>query len=211
MNIKDDKTKIDLSPVDAVGGAKPEPEERPAERVLTVDRSSIDLKMSTGKPVDSKLIAPNGLIANTEVDYQSTAGQLARGFRSQCQYCVHFDHAAAQGLFHTWQQDLAGMQQLNDIRAAVLETQNAALIDRHAGLDGEIDPEHCLAQLGICRVLTEILNDPMIVHPMGACPEVLEDGTPFENQFQPRNRAAATTGAMLFDRIMTTAAGKGLK
>ena len=48
MNIKDDKTKIDLSPVDAVGGAKPEPEERPAERVLTVDRSSIDLKMSTG-------------------------------------------------------------------------------------------------------------------------------------------------------------------
>jgi hypothetical protein len=183
-------------------GTKVEPEQMLAERAIDVEgpmRGSIDGQVK-------------GNLA-TEVVYTDTVGQFAQGIRRPCATCAFFQNPAWRRYYQSIERgdDPVDKKWLNGVRAALLGTQNASFHDQHQGQDGELDVEHALSSLGICPVYTELLNppgqpiDPIIVHPMGVCPEQDPRGNQLPVLYKPATREQGRAGDEAYDEIMYAA------
>lgn len=180
MNFSEEYLQIQTSEVDSIGGAKPEPEERPMRRVL-VAADGIKMSMTNGlKPSDvsrdAKDSVPGIVSAHTDV------GTLTSRLRL-CGACKHFDQK-------WWRDALARMKLSDDpadrqfvqtIYAEFSMTTNPNLIEMHQGDDDDgVDTEHAIQSHGLCQAYTHILHElgysdfdsQTIVHPLGSCPDV---------------------------------------
>ena len=204
MDIKSDT--LQVLPVTHSPDGKPlEPEERPAQRVLGVAVAP------TGHIVPGQ---PVTIGVPTTINIEGTAGEFAQGFRHQCQSCIHFSPAAWQTLRAKWENspDLIERKFVNGIRGMLLSSGNAQLAERHMGQDEELDVEHALQAMGLCRALTEIFSDhyrqfaPQIIHPLGGCPaQPGPSGEDLTQLFTPKNRQAARAGAQAYDAVLHAA------
>ncbi len=196
MEIKDDFIQIASTAIDADGN-KLEPEEQPARRVLITDTQAKDQHGNVLGAMDTSIVL------------ESTAGEIAEGFRSFCSQCKHFDPDAWAKIRRAWSNPLHPEHKaLNFIRSGLLQTRNAQLRDMHAGQDGDIDLEHAVALLGICHPLTEIKNDVIIVHPLSCCPDEVKGPSSPDGLFEDKSKDAEKRGSAAFDLLMRKAQGK---
>jgi hypothetical protein len=186
---------------ESVGGARPEPEELPARRILDV---SAPAKMSgTGEVV--------GLF-KTYVTYETDVQTIAQGERNACHRCQFWDHALwANKLYHDWQLQPGRREEMNAWRGHLISSHlrdDARSLVQDA--DNDIDVEAALQSMGVCQALTEIYGkDPMVVtHPLSSCPEVDNKGQPAPNLFVDRDAKMARMGSALYDTVMRLAQGK---
>lgn len=198
LKIKADVLRIRNSALNAKG-EKLEPEQQPAQRVLVTE---FDASMQGG---------PKKGAIKGEVVYESTAGQLAAAIRNPCWSCSHFDKVAWKRLHSAWGDPTAPIdsrKQLNGIRAALLETSNAQIIEKSQTQEGDMDVEHAMGLLGICRPLTEIDGNPVIVSPKGGCPDSVCTPSQPDGFFRPKDRAVERSNASNYDTILNLARGK---
>jgi hypothetical protein len=128
-----------------------------------------------------------------------------------CGSCKHFDNEEFVTTINAADNPLATMEQrkaVNDIRAGLLQTQNAKLGEMHSGQDGDMDVEQALRACGFCRALTEHYKEPIGVHPLSRCPGEVRSDTRPVGFYQPKDRSAQRLGAKNYDAVMNQAAGK---
>lgn len=199
MKIKADLLRIRTTPFDDKGD-KVEPEAQPMQRVIQTDAN---VGMQGGGQVGS---------IPTEIQYETTVGEYAQGARHQCFTCKHFSRDAWKKLFSMWNDPTASIDKrkaLNGIRAALLQTNNATLADRSTNpMDGDFDVEHAVALLGVCKPLTELRKDVVIVYPMSSCPPEVCSKTNPDGLYESRNKELDRVGSQEFDRIMRVAQGR---
>lgn len=200
MKIKADLLRVKVRQFNDIN-EKVEPEQQTVQRVLQTD-AEVSLNTARNKTV--------GLI-NSEIVYETTAGEMARAMRHPCFSCKNFNKRAWRELFVSMAADTAPMekrQELNNIRAALLTTKNAKLQDRHVSQEGDMDVEHAISQLGICMPLTEIHGEPVVVHPTGGCPPEVCGATNPDGFYKSKDLDADKMGSKTFDNVMRLAQGQ---
>lgn len=197
MKIKNDLLKIHSTAMDE-DGRKLEPEAQPAARVISTE---VGAAMQSGQKV-------GGIRAEIVVD--TNVADLSAGVRRMCFGCKHFDNAAWVRSYKKLDRstDMTKRQAINQIRAALLTTSNAALSDIHADGEGDIDTESALAAMGKCQALSENFNDDYIVHPLACCPDDVITAAMPQGFFQPRDRKMAAERSKAYDLLLRKAQGK---
>lgn len=140
------------------------------------------------------------------IAHQTTASELALSTIHRCTNCIHFDQGGWLKIVKevNGSGDKVRQGELNSIRGMIAENMNVQLIESSA-LDqgGDIDLEHALKSLGICRALTEHDHETVIVSPISSCP----DDRPFF--FQPKSGNAQKKAAHAgYDWILRRAQGR---
>lgn len=187
------------------GGAKLEPEERPMERRLVADGLPISLNTS-GPHLTQPPVAR--LQHDTVVTIEGTVGEFAHGLRHLCASCTYFDNELWMKRKREWETgDISLRKQLNVLRGMLLESQNATIQEMHRGADDDMDVEHALNSLGICRALSEIQQDDIIMHPLAGCPDFAHDAHG-NSLYKPKNREMAQRSTEVYDAIMKAALGR---
>lgn len=201
MEIKDDRLLINTAPVDAVGGAKPEPEERPAIRQITMD---VKAKTNIGQlPDEIKKRTMDG-----SINAQMTVAQFTER-ATMCAHCQHFDNALWTKILAKWSASTDPFEQaeLDQARAAVAMGQVKGGI---AGTNGDIDA--ALRPMGICSAYSRLFREMgfdknqalTIVHPLGVCPGSMRDGTTLPKLFKKKKGV----WDKLRDTVLFKSAGK---
>lgn len=193
MLVKGEMLRIQGSDYDADTGAKLEPEEKPAERLLVVDGKT------TGS-LDGRVLGE----IPTRVAIQGNVGMFANGLRTMCSMCKHFDQHAWTEMKRRMEGSKEGVQMLNVMRAGMLDTGNARFDNMHQDPDGGVDLEHALSFMGVCRALTEHYREPITVHPIGGCPDEVCTQLAPEGFFQPTDPQQKVANAA-YDQIMRNA------
>jgi hypothetical protein len=190
MKITGDFYKVETGIGIAQGGAKPEPEERPVDRILTTEMdvgvTTLEAGLPGRKPIKRTLqgeLAVRGTVA----EYTQEATM------KKCMYCKHFNRSRWLRTLTRMKNDPGGAlgDQLNGIRGGLLMTQNASLATKHEDEDGSLDVEQTLVSLGICDAYSAPVNpskpgdeDPwLLLHGMSSCPAAI-DGRPVERAFR---------------------------
>lgn len=216
MDAKSDK--VDIIPqvvAEPVGGARPEPEEMPARRVIEV-----------GAPAHSNQGDYLGQFS-TKIVYEDTVQTMAQGMRSPCHACRYWNHEKWEKMYPKWQFDPLKKNELNNMRHHLMSTQNEQVQTMHSDNEGDFDTEHAIRSMGVCHAYSEIVRDTMLTHPLSCCPEempipgqfeevILADGTkvmrpkmekaPF--LFLDKNMDTAKFGLAIYDKVMRLAVGK---
>ena len=198
MRIKKEFLRFRTAPYDDAG-QKIEPEQQPVQKVMEIDAPA---SMRGGPAVGS---------IPTQVIQEMSVGELASAMRKPCFSCKHFDRRAWKLLVARWNSPNSPVEErqyLNMVRAGLLQTKNADIVSKSTGTDGDMDVEHALLMLGICRTLTEVQNAPIIVHPTGACPAEVCTPTQPDGFYQPKTTKAERMGSQTYDNIIRTAQGK---
>lgn len=189
-------------------GGRLAPEELPLRRSLPVPEMHVNTGIHNphGAPIITGQLG--GGIASSEVIIDTSVAEYTAGFLRQCHNCENFDRegwlkvkAAAERSL-----DRDKMRELNGIRAALMETNNVKLRERHQDDFGDMDVEHGLNSIGKCHALSSMVMpnsnvpDDIFVYPTATCPEG------FEGCFVPlktrQGRKAAASG---YDAIMRLA------
>jgi hypothetical protein len=193
MNIKGDLLRIQSADYDLETGHKIELEEKPAERVLITDAQ-----------ITGQLDQQNHGSIRASVVLGGNVQQFAEGMRTMCATCKHVDHAA-------WTAYRRKMASSADGRALLLEMLSALDATGNAKVEWDklsVEAEQALLYMGICHPMTEIKNDPIIVHPESTCPpELCSDMQP-HGLHEPVSSDADKAGSAAFDLIMRRAAGQ---
>lgn len=167
--------------VEPVGGARPEPEEMPARRVLEVDANA------TGS-ITGEVLGK----FKTAVTYEETALTMAQMQGKTCSQCLHWNqqlwHKAYVQKFH----DPVFRRELNKLRARFP--------------DGE-EEEHIKA-MGFCNAFTEIFQDEVVTHPGACCPSTNPKGEPMPLMFTPRDAASKRLVEAIYDKTLKMATKK---
>jgi len=198
MKIKADLLRVKTGPYNH-NGEKVEPEQQGVQRVI---RTEFD----ANKKGEGKV----GVIPG-EIIYNTTAGEVARAMRSPCFSCVHFNRKAWAQLFTYWNNPDSPIdvrKQLNGLRASLLQTSNAEIVDKSMSQEGDMDVEHALSLMGVCEPLSEINRDPVIVHPLSHCPDEVISPTQPDGLYKPKSKDAEKMGSQVFDNVMRLAQGK---
>jgi hypothetical protein len=193
--IKSDKIEI-IAPRDAyetVGGAKPEPEEVPAQRVL-----------ETVSPVDGHVRHEDLGNLRTRIVTEDTAQTFAQSSKC-CGLCFNWNNELWRKLYPKWRfGDAMQRRFLNRARAFLPD-----------GPDGTAE-QAIVHDLGVCNTLTEINGKTEVVtHASASCPgrarfmENIPDGTPLPNMWTPKDIAHRKLGEAVYDGVMRVAMGKG--
>lgn len=209
MKIRGDMLKISSGALN-IKGEKLEPEEQLARREVSVDAP---VKLGAGSMGTHVGVIPSAIVTD------QTAGEQANAMRNLCGNCLHFRN-------DRWLRDLAKADSpaspiekrraVNQIRAALLQTQSTKVVSASGGADGDLDVEHALRQLGYCQALFEFFkgagrpNDTAItlVHPASSCPaDVRTVATP-EGFFQYASPEARKIANANYDKVLQMAAGK---
>lgn len=186
-------------------GEKLAPEEVPAQRVLGTDAAV----GGTGGETLGRM--------QVDIQVQAPLIDFATAARQQCMFCKHFDSRAWHALYRKMSETKEGLQILNTFRHGLTITENAAVRSRHQLDDDDFDVDHAMMACGICRPLTEIVKDPIIVYPVSTCPETLPpptDGSvdpkiPFPVCFELREeRQTERASSAAYDVIMQAALTK---
>lgn len=178
---------VDTSQVDRIGGAGPEPEERPAFVTTTIDPTSGD---NGGVPAGHQQLI---LKQAPTVRQEYTVDELARFLGKSCGNCKHFNHAFGQRLIEHEMQTGA---------PETIDRWNATIAELAAGaINGELlsgdeivsDPfaptpaEKQILRMGICTALSSAApDDNTFVHPDLTCASAQFVG---ETLFAPKDNA----------------------
>lgn len=182
-------------------GTKAEAEEETTTRILTSDAPVTAGQEATGKSMPLQIVA------------YGTAGEIAANFNRLCSNCKYCDKTAWLKIVH----DAEGQQgtpesrhAINEVRGALLMTQNAKVLETGLTEDNDFDVESVLKSLGLCHALTEHYREFVIVHSQSSCP--LEVVTPTQPQgfFHARDGEARRDGARNRDAILNAAQGKSI-
>lgn len=197
MKIREELLRITTVKKDEAG-EHVEPEQQRVQQVTPMDFAA---SMRDGRAVGT---LPGEIIRET------TAGEMALAMRKPCFSCKHFDRAAWKKLYFKWNDPGSPMEMRNflqNIRAHLLETQNVELVDKHQTQEGDLDVEHAILAMGVCRPLTEITNDVAIVYPRATCPPNVCSPDKPDGLYEPKHTEAERMGSAVYDRVMRTAQG----
>lgn len=190
------KIKTDLLKVSAVPGL--EPEEQAVARVVT-----------GAAPVSGSLTGPTNMGIASEIIVERNANVFAKEMARLCGLCRNFDNLE----FVKWVRrsefgSAESIHAVNEVRAALLTTSNAVIGEMSTGMDGDMDVEHALGICGFCKALTEVHNEPIVVHPASSCP--IETVTPDRPHgfFKAKDKSSQRAASAQYDAILNAAAGK---
>lgn len=144
MELKNDRIVVNDAPVDAVGGAKPEPEERPAER-----QADTESPVTWGQGAGAKPLPPG---ANPSLPATITApGAVHEMFdlMSNCASCKHFNLRRGQKYVERLAagRSFEDRQELNVVLLALCPS------------GPNVDPRDGLPFVGTCDVYTRLFRD----------------------------------------------------
>jgi hypothetical protein len=193
---------------ESVDGDPIEPEEQLAEVVQPV-KALVTLghgPMREDVPLASLPQEVQELMRNkmAHIAHQTSAGELARSVLQRCQNCEHFDPVGWAGFIRraNASSDNRLWQALNEIRGELAAQLglDPTLSDPH-DLDqsGNIDLEHALKALGLCKALSEHFKDDIIVMPINPC------AMPDFFKAKPGAKRSAASG---YDWILRRAQGR---
>jgi hypothetical protein len=192
MDIKDTKIEVASLPFNE-RGEKLEPEEQPAK-----------LTQSGSAPV-----ALAGTLTGSmpiSIEQHLSAGALAATVRDPCGTCKHFDRTAWHKHVRFLGSSYNGKQMLNNIMAELIATQNVSVQDLHRSpIDNDFDTQHAVNSMGVCRVLSEVHNDLVAVHPLGVCPPEMRSAPMPRGFYVPVDKDTERAGSAAFDKIMEMA------
>lgn len=189
MDIKDTKVEVTSLQFDE-RGQKLEPEEQPAK-----------LTQSGSAPI-ALAGAPAGAFP-ISIEQHLNAGALAATVRDPCGTCKHFDRSAWLNHVRFLRSTYAGKQMLNNIMAELIVTQNVSVQDLHRSpIDGDFDTDHAVNSMGVCRVLSEVHNDLVAVHPLGVCPKEMRSLQKPRGMYEAVDKDSERAGSAAFDKIM---------
>lgn len=207
MEIKDDKLIINTEQVDSVGGAKPEPEERPATRkmgigvALTGNREGGLAGSVTGQ-------GTKGVLAGA-ITAETTVGQFTADAKP-CAGCVHFNKPKMREMLARWKQstDPFDKWELDKLRR-----QNTSPARVQQMIANKEDPDQVLLDLGICTAWSHYYLDlkmspaqaTTITHPLSTCPKQDMGGLKHPGFYKANPDAEINK---VRDDIMFKAAGK---
>lgn len=194
---------VNTAEVDSVGGAKPEPEERPffEKRVLEANKVMLSTgELYTGKPAVAYI--------------ESTVDREMKAFGKQCGNCKHFS-------WHKGQLEIARIQakgapedkkMLRELRAQLLET---GVVDAAGEFVGHTQVFHdetaeFIGQMGACEAGTAASEgDVQLLHPgQNGCPMQFADGREWPWLYEPKDEMQAKRDALNYEALMGTASGK---
>lgn len=197
MKIRRDLLRIGTGAVMA-DGTKAEPEQQPVQRIIESSAGATAGGAGVGQ-------LPVRFVS------EMSAGELSAVASRTCQHCKHFDHKAFQRVLQVADSPASPFekrQAVNEIRAALLMSDNANLNDSHSGLDGDFDVEAALNACGVCQALTALDNDLNVMHPTASCPAHVMSPTQPHGLFQPKDRAAKKEASRSYDQVLGQAQGK---
>ena len=182
--IKDDKFVINTAPVDSVGGAKPEPEERPIMRVMDTEA-----KTGLGSTFNQDEASLSHGLGNmkAQITAESTVGTVTRAGMESCKDCQHWDPAQWKKTLNKWRQstDPFEMHELEMARG-MANTGNVMLASRgdFTSIDSNLEKS-----FGLCRAYTRYFKEELRLldgnvtwtHPDAQCP-----GTTKPNKMNPK-------------------------
>lgn len=207
MEIKDDKLVINTQQVDAVGGAKPEPEERPAERRMDL---SVNVSTSMNGGLAGSVNGAGVGHMPGAIAAQMTVGEFLSNAKP-CSGCVHFNRAKMKEMLARWKQstDPFDLWELDKLRKqATSPARVRAMIAQGK------DPDAPLFELGICMAWSLYYLEQMhmtpaqsttIADPLGVCPSHDLGGTKVAPFYKAREDAAINK---IRDDVLFKAAGK---
>lgn len=192
----------------APDGTKLEPEERPAQRVVP---TTAPLRVGSGEEISA--------IIPAEAVIETTAGELAMGFRTKCATCRHFNQQLWRRLRREYERSTSMEKRdfVNQVRFGIAQCQDAETAARHMDENTfEIDVEAVLDILGVCEAQTEIFSkyagelDLKLFYPTAGCPDGMRGpgGEDLAHLYQPRDRAAERAASGAHDLILRMAQGK---
>ena len=188
------KIKRELLQLAHVADGKCEPEEVAARRLY---QGSTGVSLQGG--------AEAGGIP-LQIEAPTTAGEIAAQQQRPCTACAHFDNKCWLATKRAWESgDIERRKDLNRIRFAIVGTGNAAISNASEGADGDLDVEHAVNMLGVCRAMTQANGDAVIVHPLGGCPDTVCGPTQPHGFFSPKDSDVERHGAKLYDAVMQQA------
>src|SRR5678815_3097965 len=92
------------------------------------------------------------------------------------------------------------------IMAELIVTQNVSVQDLHRSpIDGDFDTLHAVNSLGVCRVLSEVHNDLVAVHPLGVCPPEMRSVQKPRGMYESIDKDTDRAGSAAFDAVMRMA------
>lgn len=193
-----DRESVQVHPVQTVRGPLGEtlePEQAPAARVL---QSAATLRSPEGRALGGSI--------PVQIILESSAGEIAQGFRSSCFLCANWDVKAFRDYCIARAETPGGRAELQALADSLVVTGNGS---------GEA-VRQLLPKIGVCRLASEIRKGPIFTHAGSTCPDVLpnEAGVAdprlvFGNHFQPKGKESERQGNQAFDAIMRSAQGKG--
>jgi hypothetical protein len=143
---------------------------------------------------------------STHVNVELSAGELAQNRATCCASCAFFRPDHLKKLISKWEEPTnhEGRIELERVRGAF--TDNRPGDGRFVNLD-QVDT--LLKECGICEAITEIVQYPLIVTPIGGCPaERGPKGEDLSQLYRVKDREARRASSKTFDQIMFTAAGR---
>jgi len=207
MEIKGEKLEIYTGPVDAVGGAGPEAEERPAARTIHTEVSVGSLHVSDKDKADGtsfkKLMRDRQEVGTQDgsIVGSTTAGELAENLATTCRFCAWWDNEKLARSFKRMAADPgpANLTKMNELRGLLL---NAGLTDV-----AEID-EVIVRDMGECAAYSELFKDLILTHALARCPATDPMHQPVPQCFKHRGAQTRRDAAAVRDHILMSAAGR---
>lgn len=193
-------TEIGTAEVDAVGGAKLEPEERPLDYVTTLQPDAQVL--SDGREIQ-------GMATATVIETQ--VGQEMKYYKKQCGRCKFFNQPRGQQ--EIFRIDEFGSPEertmLNNARVIFTEPGGDELV--HPSRVWDDETKEIFKTAGVCETLSMLhpLKEEQIVFPFQeGCPkEVHWYGEEIPFMYEPRTAEDALYDKQTYDALMRTAAG----
>jgi hypothetical protein len=202
IDVTRDRMIVTHTPVDAKGD-KVEAEQQVVIREMT-SMMSVDVASRPGAEDAFRA----GAIPMT-VEAAMPAEQTANAMRSMCYTCKHFDTDRFKKLKALWERGTPEQRRsLRNIEIALMTTGNSKLVEHTPDEDGQIDTDEAMSILGVCKALTVLHNDPVIVHPLSCCPEEVCDAQHLNGFHVPAGLAEERQGNKMFDDVMRKAQGK---
>lgn len=166
-----------------VHGARPEPEEMPARRVLQVDSEA-----TLGGLGSTNVVGQ----FNTKIVYEEDTLTMAQLGGKQCRGCLHWSNETWRKLYAKNLNDPMTRRFLNNLRKRMP--------------DGE--EEEQIRAMGLCAAFSEINQNTVITHPLACCPTTDDKGSPVPLLFTPRDAASKNLAAAIYDKTLRMASRK---
>lgn len=182
-------------------GTPAEAEEQTVSHVIRMD-SDVTGHMTPGT-VEGQL--------PTAVVVQSQVADIIQKVKNPCMLCRNFDNEGFIEMFKRADHPAAPLElrsMMNEIRMQLLRTGNVEINARSSGQDGDLDVEHAIRQMGICRALSEMMSDLVFVHPVGGCPQTVITASDPDGLFVPKSNEAERIGYAAYDKLLNAARGK---